>query len=157
MSCTLAMRALEGCLSASVRELQSRGHEAATWAAMRASQAFHAAFRPARRTFVDSARATASWPAVDEAATTSQASTDHFDAAHLEGELHDHRKFAVLMSLFRRRGHLIADLDPLSRGTRGPWKGPPAPIALKDQSARGRWAVTRCAGLLLRSCAVKCM
>jgi hypothetical protein len=69
----------------------------------------------------------------------------------LQAELHDHRKFFGIMSLFRRRGHLIADLDPLKRGTRGPWKSPPPPPSFSDHDdaydayARGCFAASTCA------------
>lgn len=64
--------------------------------------------------------------------------------SQLEDELHDHRKFFALLSVFRRRGHLIAQLDPLTRGTGGPWKGPPPPHSdPKEPVVRGRWAPSR--------------
>ena len=80
-------------------------------------------------------------------------------------DVHDHRKVSTLLSLFRRRGHLIADLDPLRRGGkhgRGPWKGPPSPAVLgmrdvaPDAAARGRWAVSRCS-LDSRFCSCMCV
>jgi hypothetical protein len=69
---------------------------------------------------------------------------EQLSAAALEDELHDHRKFFALLSLFRRRGHLIADLDPLRRGSRGPWKSPAPPASFQNAYARGRWAMSRC-------------
>lgn len=40
-------------------------------------------------------------------------------AAHASDEV----KAQTLLSLVRKRGHLVARLDPLRRGDGGPWKG----------------------------------
>lgn len=38
-------------------------------------------------------------------------------------EASDELKAQVFLSLIRKRGHLVAYLDPLRRGNGGPWKG----------------------------------